>query len=180
AGLNLVLESGMSLTLKVGGNFINISQAGIAIQAALLAINSGGAPGVGAGAMLQPPMNPEEADKGEPGEMVAPPEATPPPKGGRPSPQAAGLRQAAKGGFPFCEKCAAAAYAAAIAGGASEEEARAAADAAGRAGARAETSGAAADTVGRAGAGGGTGQPAADRGEYWRAPSTEKEKTFIA
>jgi type VI secretion system secreted protein VgrG len=48
--LTLILEADMQLSLKVGGNFIDISPAGIAIQGAMVLINSGGAPGTGSGA----------------------------------------------------------------------------------------------------------------------------------
>ena len=62
--MNLVLESGTSLTLKVGGNFINLNPAGVFIQGTMVMINSGGAAGAGAGASPQPPTAPKEADQG--------------------------------------------------------------------------------------------------------------------
>lgn len=60
-GMNVVIEAGMSLTLKVGGSFINIGPAGIAIKGPLVQINSGGS---GAGASPIAPKPPREADKG--------------------------------------------------------------------------------------------------------------------
>ena len=44
-GMNVVIEAGMKLSLKVGGNFVDISPAGVAIKGALVLINSGGAAG---------------------------------------------------------------------------------------------------------------------------------------
>lgn len=49
AGMTLVLEADIQLSLKVGGNFIDIGPAGISIQGTTVLINSGGAPAVGAG-----------------------------------------------------------------------------------------------------------------------------------
>jgi type VI secretion system secreted protein VgrG len=139
AGMNLVFESSVNLTLKVGGNFININPAGIFIQAGLLMLNAGGAAVPGSGASPSPPKDPLEADKAEAGEGSAVP-APAPVTPGKVSPQALALRQAARTGAPFCEKCAAAAYAAAIAAGATPAEAAAAAERAGLAGAQAEPS----------------------------------------
>jgi type VI secretion system secreted protein VgrG len=132
--LNLVVESGVTLTAQVGGNFININPVGIFIQGTALMLNSGGSAGSGGGVKVQAPQDPKEAGEDEPGEQAALPSQTP----GVVSPQAMALIKAARTGAPFCEKCAEAAYAAAIARGASEEEARAEAERAGRAGAAAE------------------------------------------
>jgi type VI secretion system secreted protein VgrG len=56
AGSNLVIEAGTALTLKVGGNFIMISSAGITmVGSPMVMINSGGSPGVGSAATLVPP-----------------------------------------------------------------------------------------------------------------------------
>ena len=64
----MVIEAGAMLTMKVGGNFININPAGIFIQGTLVGINSGGAAGAGTGCMVMPPSpaapltsEPEEA-----------------------------------------------------------------------------------------------------------------------
>ena len=46
AGMTLVVEAGVQMSLKVGGNFIDISPAGVAIQGVpMVLINSGGAAG---------------------------------------------------------------------------------------------------------------------------------------
>ena len=50
----MVLEAGVSLTLKVGGNFINISPAGVTIKGTMVLINSGGAAGSWAMTNLAP------------------------------------------------------------------------------------------------------------------------------
>jgi len=68
AGLNAVIEAGLSLTLKVGGNFVNISPAGVSIVGTMVMINSGGAAGAGAGCSPQSPTAPAEAAPREPDE----------------------------------------------------------------------------------------------------------------
>jgi len=45
AGMNIILEAGVQISLKVGGNFIDINPAGIFIQGTMVMINSGGAAG---------------------------------------------------------------------------------------------------------------------------------------
>jgi len=62
AGMSLVIEAPLQLSLKVGGNFIDISAAGVAIQGTLVMINSGGAPGSGAGSNPSPHSDPQQAD----------------------------------------------------------------------------------------------------------------------
>jgi type VI secretion system secreted protein VgrG len=69
AGMTLVLEAGAQLSLKVGGNFIDISPAGVSIQGTMVLINSGGAAGSGPGASPQAPQAPDaptDAAKAEP------------------------------------------------------------------------------------------------------------------
>jgi type VI secretion system secreted protein VgrG len=61
AGMTLVVEAGTQLTFKVGGNFIDINPAGVFIQGTMVMINSGGAPGVGAGANPAAPTDPAVA-----------------------------------------------------------------------------------------------------------------------
>jgi type VI secretion system secreted protein VgrG len=129
AGMNVVVEAGLSITVKAGGGFIVVGPTGVTISGMPILMNSGGAAGNGSGASPDPPKEPLEADKAEPGKKVKLPE----PK--VVSSQAIALRQAAKSGVPFCEKCAAAARAAALARGATPEEAEEAAQEAGRAGA---------------------------------------------
>ncbi|MGH8445119.1 MAG: type VI secretion system Vgr family protein, partial [Solimonas sp.] len=55
AGTNLVIEAGVQITLKVGGNFITIGPAGVAIQGTMVMINSGGGAGAGKAASLVKP-----------------------------------------------------------------------------------------------------------------------------
>jgi type VI secretion system secreted protein VgrG len=43
--MKVIVESGTQISLVVGGNFIDISSAGIAIQGTMVLLNSGGAPG---------------------------------------------------------------------------------------------------------------------------------------
>ncbi len=100
AGMNLVAEAGTTLTLKVGGNFININPGGIFIQGTMVMINSGGAPGTGAGSSPSPPKKPLEADKAVGGEKSKPP---PPQKATSYSPAASVMQQAAQSGTPFCD-----------------------------------------------------------------------------
>jgi hypothetical protein len=61
---------------------------------------------------LTSPKDPAEADKADPGAKIAPPKPPPPPKPTKYGVQSKVLKQAAKSGTPFCEKCAAAAAAA--------------------------------------------------------------------
>lgn len=70
-GMSLVLEGGMSVCLKCGGNFINVTTAGIFIQGTLVGINSGGAAGSGSGCSPQSPDSPgspEDAEEAAPEE----------------------------------------------------------------------------------------------------------------
>jgi type VI secretion system secreted protein VgrG len=80
AGMNVVIEGGLQLTLKVGGNFIDINPAGIFIQGMMVMINSGGAAGSGSGSdPASPkapdkaaPVEPEKADDAKTGKKSAP------------------------------------------------------------------------------------------------------------
>ena len=71
AGMTVVIEAGMQLSLKVGGNFIDIGPAGVSIQGTMVMINSGGAAGSGCGSSptspTDPPKDPDEADDGSKG-----------------------------------------------------------------------------------------------------------------
>ena len=72
-GMNVVIEGMTGLTVKVGGNFININPGGIFIQGTMVMINSGGAPGVGTAGSIVPPAKPLEseiADTALPGKDV--------------------------------------------------------------------------------------------------------------
>ena len=119
AGMNVVIEAGATLTLKVGGNFVNINPGGVFIQGTMVMINSGGSAGSGSGASPAVPKPPQEADKADPGEQAALATAaafsatkfkpqTLSAQANPPSPQATALKEAAKTGVPFCEKCEAA------------------------------------------------------------------------
>jgi type VI secretion system secreted protein VgrG len=57
------------LSLKVGGNFVHIGPAGVAIQGTVVMINSGGAAGSGSGSSPtapQAPAAPEDAKVAKP------------------------------------------------------------------------------------------------------------------
>ncbi len=62
AGMTLVLEAGMQISLKVGGNFVDVSVAGVAINGTPVLINSGGAAGAGMGAKPTKPTDPNPAE----------------------------------------------------------------------------------------------------------------------
>jgi type VI secretion system secreted protein VgrG len=74
AGMSVIIEAGVQISLKVGGNFIDISPAGVSIQGTLVLINSGGAPGMGAGSNPTPPEDayaPEDAREAQPDDPAA-------------------------------------------------------------------------------------------------------------
>jgi len=122
-GMTVVIEGGTQLSLKVGGNFIDINPGGVFIQGTLVMINSGGAAGAGGGCSPTAPAAPAapnapdeavEADTAEPG-GVAETQATPAEKASAElgstkvkayqNPQAQTRANAAKDGTPFCEEC---------------------------------------------------------------------------
>jgi type VI secretion system secreted protein VgrG len=80
SGMIAVIEAGLQLTLKVGGNFITIDPVGVTIQGTLVMINSGGAPGTGSGsqptapvdALVPDPIAPDEADDAKSGQKSTP------------------------------------------------------------------------------------------------------------
>jgi type VI secretion system secreted protein VgrG len=73
AGMAAVIEAGVDLTLKVGGNFIDINPAGVFITGTMVFINSGGAAGSAPDASPQSPdsptapQDPDTADDGSKG-----------------------------------------------------------------------------------------------------------------
>lgn len=70
AGTNIVIESGLNITFKVGGNSIAFTTAGIFISGNMLYLNSGsGATTAMAGGLIQPksPEAPQEAGTAHPG-----------------------------------------------------------------------------------------------------------------
>jgi type VI secretion system secreted protein VgrG len=62
-GLQVVIEAEVGLTLKVGGNFITIDAAGVAIMGTMVQINSGGAALSGSPGSLQSPNSPTAASE---------------------------------------------------------------------------------------------------------------------
>jgi type VI secretion system secreted protein VgrG len=62
AGQTVVIEAGTQLSLKVGGNFIDINSGGVFIKGTAVMINSGGAAGSGSGASPQAANDPNPPD----------------------------------------------------------------------------------------------------------------------
>lgn len=113
AGMNVVIEAGISITLKAGGGFIVVGPAGVTISGTPVLINSGGSAGSGSGSSPDAPKLPKEAANDKAGSSDTPPPAPRPPKPKTYGPSATVLKLAAANGTPLCEKCAAAAAAAA-------------------------------------------------------------------
>ena len=66
AGMSMILEAGMQISLKVGGNFVDISSAGVSITGSpMVMINSGGAAGSGVDASPPDPDDPDDAQNAE-------------------------------------------------------------------------------------------------------------------
>ena len=61
SGFKVVLEAGSELTLKGGGSWIKLDASGICINGATVKMNSGGAPGQGAGIRIHGPLLPGAA-----------------------------------------------------------------------------------------------------------------------
>ena len=83
----------MQISLKVGGNFIDIGPAGVSIKGVMVMVNSGGAAGSGSGAAPKAPKNAEKAHSSE---------------GGKDKPitaKVAALQTARTTATPFCEIC---------------------------------------------------------------------------
>ncbi|MFQ5412130.1 MAG: type VI secretion system Vgr family protein, partial [Phycisphaerae bacterium] len=100
-GLNVVVESNTSLTMKVGGTFININSGGIFIKGTMVMINSGGAAGSGAGASPASPEEPLEADDAVAGSEVRAPRSSPPPPPKNYTALGTALAGASQSGTPF-------------------------------------------------------------------------------
>jgi len=60
AGMKVIIESGVQLSLKGPGGFVDIGPAGVTIQGTMVLINSGGAAGSGGGASPSDPKNPKD------------------------------------------------------------------------------------------------------------------------
>lgn len=73
AGSTLVLEAGSQLSLKVGGNFVDISSSGVNVVGSAVGINSGGSAGSGGGCSTETPA--EATAPSSPQAPDAPPEA---------------------------------------------------------------------------------------------------------
>jgi type VI secretion system secreted protein VgrG len=67
AGTNVVIEAGMALTIKAGGNFITLGPTGIAISGTMVLINSGGAPVPGSEVTTDAPTDPAAPDTADDG-----------------------------------------------------------------------------------------------------------------
>jgi type VI secretion system secreted protein VgrG len=77
AGTKLILEAGVQVSLKVGGNFVDIGPAGVTIQGTIVLINSGGAAGSAADADPDDPDDPDNPDDPDdpddpPDEVISP------------------------------------------------------------------------------------------------------------
>jgi type VI secretion system secreted protein VgrG len=67
AGMTLILEAGMQLSLKGPGGFVDIGPAGVSIQGTMVLINSGGSAGSGPDPSPQSPESPKAPDKADDG-----------------------------------------------------------------------------------------------------------------
>ncbi len=105
-GMNVVIEAGIMITLKAGPSFVTVGPAGVSISGPLININSGGSAGSGSGCSPTAPTAPKEADSDKAGKKVATIAAKKVAvKKSKVSATATVLREAAKAGTPFCEKC---------------------------------------------------------------------------
>lgn len=71
---NIILDASAQITLKVGGNFVNINSGGVQINGTMVLINSGGAAGNGSPNQLVAPVEPaiaDDADDAKPGTKIA-------------------------------------------------------------------------------------------------------------
>lgn len=59
AGKQIVIEAGLSICLKVGGNFISITPAGIQIEGTMVRVNCGGSPSSGSPVSRKKPERPK-------------------------------------------------------------------------------------------------------------------------
>lgn len=66
AGIKVVIEAGAEITLKAGGSFLKIDPGGVTISGPAIRINSGGAPGSGAGQAAREPQAPQSIHSDQP------------------------------------------------------------------------------------------------------------------
>ena len=66
--MTVVIEAGVKVSLVVGGNFVDVSPMGVAINGTTVLINSGGSPASGSGANPTSPKDAEDAKPDEPEE----------------------------------------------------------------------------------------------------------------
>jgi type VI secretion system secreted protein VgrG len=66
AGMKVIIEAGMQLSLKGPGGFVNIGPSGVDIQGILVNINSGGSAGSGSGCKPQAPKDAKKAEPADP------------------------------------------------------------------------------------------------------------------
>lgn len=102
-GPKIILEASAQISLKVGGNFIDINPGGVFIKGTMVMVNSGGSAGSGSGAGPIAAKAATEAIKSAGGKKDDPPKA-------RPavtlfSAQATSFKTAAVTGAPFCAVC---------------------------------------------------------------------------
>ena len=72
SGLKVVLEAGSELTFKAGGSFVKLDGSGVTLVGPVIKINSGGAPGSGAGAAPILPGAAKPADAEKAGKLLVP------------------------------------------------------------------------------------------------------------
>jgi len=70
AGQDIVIESGVGITLKVGGNFVKVDASGVTILGTQVLINSGGSAGSGSPVALKAPEQTIDADSVQPGRDI--------------------------------------------------------------------------------------------------------------
>lgn len=102
-GMQIVIEAATGVTLKVGGNFVTVDSSGVAIRGTMLQLNGGGSALSGSGSSPISPVDPKEADSGQPGQQEtggSGSSSAQPSASGPPSPQAQALSNAARNGAP--------------------------------------------------------------------------------
>lgn len=73
AGMKVVIEAGVQLSLKGPGGFVDIGPAGVTIQGIMVLINSGGSAGSGSGSSpaspetFEDPLKPKDPAEADPG-----------------------------------------------------------------------------------------------------------------